>query len=307
MKRRAFVFPGQGAQYVGMAKDFYDSDADCKAVIDCAADAVDFDLRAVLFEPNELINKTEYTQAAMLAAEVCALRAVEKTGAKCVITAGLSLGEYAALVACGAMDFSDAMKVVRKRGIYMENAVPAGKGGMSAIIGLGEDVVLEACAAAEKETGLCVVPANYNCPGQIVISGDKAAVDRAGQLLGEAGARMVAPLNVSGPFHSPLLGVAGEKLGEALAGVRFSQPEAPYVCNVTAEKITDASAIADLLVRQVSSPVRWEQSVRLMMNEADEFVEIGPGKTLAGFMKRIDRGFPIVTINGIADLEKLAD
>ena len=174
MKKRAFSFPGQGAQYVGMAKDFYDTDADCKAVIDAGADALDFDLRAVLFEPNELINKTEYTQAAMLAAEVCALEAVKKAGAECVITAGLSLGEYAALVACGAMDYTDAMKVVRKRGMYMESAVPAGKGGMSAIIGLPADVVEEGCRKAEEETGLCVVPANYNCPGQIVVSGDKA-------------------------------------------------------------------------------------------------------------------------------------
>ena len=306
MKKRAFIFPGQGAQYVGMAKDFYDTDADCKAVIDNGADALDFDLRAILFEPNELINKTEYTQAAMLAAEVCVLKAVEKAGAECMITAGLSLGEYAALVACGAMDYIDALKVVRKRGIYMENAVPAGKGGMSAIIGLDAGVIEEACAKVSEETGLCVVPANYNCPGQIVISGDKAAVDRAGELLKEGGAKLVAPLNVSGPFHSPLLKVAGDQLSRVLEGVKISGAKVPYVCNVSAEKVTDTSLTVDMLVRQVYSPVRWEQSVRLMLSEGvEEFIEIGPGKTLAGFMKRIDRAIPVVTINGVEDIAKL--
>ena len=307
MKKRAFIFPGQGAQYVGMAKDLYDADADCKAVIDSAADAVDFDLRAIMFEPNELINKTEYTQAAMLAAEVCVLEAVKKTGAECAITGGLSLGEYAALVACGAMEFTDAMRVVRKRGMYMESTVPAGKGGMSAIIGLGADVVEGACREASQETGLCVVPANYNCPGQIVASGDKAAVDAAGELCKAAGAKLVAPLNVSGPFHSPLLVPAGEKLAETLSGVKFGAPKIPYVCNVSAEKVTDPSLISDLLVRQVYSPVRWEQSVRVMLDDGvEEFVEIGPGKTLAGFMKRIDRAIPVVTVGGAGDLEKLA-
>lgn len=307
MKKRAFIFPGQGAQYVGMSKDFYDADPDCKAIIDGGADALDFDLRAVLFEPNELINKTEYTQAAMLAAEICALKGVQKAGAECAVTAGLSLGEYAALVACGAMDYIDAIKVVRKRGIYMENAVPAGKGGMSAIIGLDADTVEKACADTSRETGLCVVPANYNCPGQIVISGDKAAVDRAGEILKEAGAKLVAPLNVSGPFHSPLLEAAGERLAETLAGVKFGEAKIPYICNVTAEKVTDTSLTADMLVRQVYSPVRWEQSVRLMLEEGvEEFIEIGPGKTLAGFMKRIDRSVPVITVGSVADIEKLA-
>lgn len=306
MKKTAFIFPGQGAQYVGMMKDFYDAYPECREAVDSAADVLDFDLKSIMFDENELINKTEYTQAAMLVAEVCALRAVEKIGLKADMTAGLSLGEYSALVACGAMDYLDAVRVVRKRGIYMENAVPAGKGAMSAIIGLTADVVEGACKDAEAATGLCVVPANYNCPGQIVVSGDARAVEVAGEKCKEAGAKLVAPLKVSGPFHSPLLKVAGERLAETLADVKFADPTIPYVCNVSADVISGKEKITDLLVRQVSSPVKWEQSVRTMIDGGiQSFVEIGPGKTLAGFMKRIDRSLEVIGINTALDLEKL--
>ena len=306
MSKTAFIFPGQGAQYVGMAKDFYDAYDECRAVVDNAADLLDFNLRGIMFDENELIHKTEFTQAAMLACELCVLEGVRKTGATCDVTAGLSLGEYAALVACGAMDFADAVRIVRKRGKYMENAVPAGKGAMSAIIGLDNAAVEEMCAKVSERTGLCVVTANYNCPGQVVISGNKEAVDYAGERLKEAGAKMVAPLKVSGPFHSPMLVPAGKKLGEALAPVEFNTPKFPYVANVTAQLVTEKGDIKRLLTEQVSSSVRWEQSVRAMMDYGvDTFVEIGPGKTLSGFMKRIDRSVPVYTINGVADLDKL--
>lgn len=306
MAKTAFIFPGQGAQYVGMAKDFYDAYDDCREVVDSAADLLDFNLRGIMFDENELLHKTEYTQAAMLVAEICTLKGVERFGLTADVAAGLSLGEYAALVACGAMDYADAVRIVRKRGIYMENAVPAGKGAMAAIIGLDNETVENICAQVAERTGLCVVPANYNCPGQVVISGNREAVEYAGERLKEAGAKMVAPLKVSGPFHSPMLVPAGEKLGVALGEVAFHEPAFPYAANVTGALVTGSGDIRRLLTEQVSSPVRWEQSVRTMIDYGvEKFVEIGPGKTLAGFMKRIDRAVPVITINGVADLGKL--
>ena len=307
MSKTAFLFPGQGAQYVGMAKDFYDKYDECRAVIDEAAGLLDFDLKHILFDENELINKTEYTQAAMLAAECCILKAVELKGIKADITAGLSLGEYAALVACGSLTFADAIKLVRKRGIYMENEVPAGQGTMAAVIALDAAVIEEICEKVTKETGKTVSPANYNCPGQIVVSGAKEAVEAAEPLFKEAGAKLVSMLNVSGPFHSPMLKGAGDKLATELSGVDFKKPEIPYINNVAAEVVTDNADIKETLECQVYSPVRWQQTVEKMIADGvDTFYEIGPGKTLAGFMKRIDRSRKVMTINTVEDLEALA-
>ncbi|MGN0379815.1 MAG: ACP S-malonyltransferase [Butyrivibrio sp.] len=307
MSKTAFLFPGQGAQYVGMAKDFYDKYDECRAVIDEAAGLLDFDLKHILFDENELINKTEYTQAAMLAAECCILKAVELKGIKADITAGLSLGEYAALVACGSLTFADAIKLVRKRGIYMENEVPAGQGTMAAVIALDAAVIEEICEKVTKETGKTVSPANYNCPGQIVVSGAKEAVEAAEPLFKEAGAKLVSMLNVSGPFHSPMLKGAGDKLATELSGVDFKKPEIPYINNVAAEVVTDNADIKETLECQVYSPVRWQQTVEKMIADGvDTFYEIGPGKTLAGFMKRIDRSRKVITINTVEDLEALA-
>ena len=307
MSKTAFLFPGQGAQYVGMAKDFYDKYDECRAVIDEAAGLLDFDLKHILFDEHELINKTEYTQAAMLAAECCILKAVELKGIKADITAGLSLGEYAALVACGSLTFADAIKLVRKRGIYMENEVPAGQGTMAAVIALDAAVIEEICEKVTKETGKTVSPANYNCPGQIVVSGAKEAVEAAEPLFKEAGAKLVSMLHVSGPFHSPMLKGAGDKLATELAGVDFKKPEIPYINNVAAEVVTDNADIKETLECQVYSPVRWQQTVEKMIADGvDTFYEIGPGKTLAGFMKRIDRSRKVITINTVEDLEALA-
>lgn len=307
MAKTAFIFPGQGAQYVGMAKDFYEKYQECRRVIDEADELMDFDLKSIMFEENELINKTEYTQAAMLAAECCILKAVELKGIKADITAGLSLGEYAALVASGALDFGDAMKLVRKRGIYMENEVPAGKGAMAAVIALDADIIDDICASITEESKKVVTAANYNCPGQIVISGYKESVEAAEPKLKEAGAKLVTMLNVSGPFHSPMLKGAGDKLEEELKNVSFRDPEIPYINNVAAEVVTDSGLISDSLRRQVYSPVRWQQTMEKMLADGvDVFYEIGPGKTLAGFMKRIDRSKKVITINTVEDLESLA-
>ena len=306
MSKTAFLFPGQGAQYVGMAKDFYDTYPECKEIIDKAAELMDFDLKHVLFEENELINKTEYTQAAMVAAEVCILKAVEMKGIKADITAGLSLGEYSALVANGALSFEDAMKLVRKRGLYMENEVPAGKGTMAAVIALDSDIIDYVCAKITADTGKVVSAANYNCPGQIVISGYTESVNDAVEPLKEAGAKMVSILNVSGPFHSPMLKGAGDKLGEELKNVEFANPVVPYINNADVKTITNKDEIKDSLERQVYSPVRWQQTMEKMLEEGvDTFYEIGPGKTLAGFMKRIDRSKKVISISTVEELNAL--
>lgn len=306
MAKTAFIFPGQGAQYVGMAKDFYDRMDECRRIIDEADGLMDFDLKKILFEENDLINKTEYTQAAMLAAEICVLKAVELKGIKADVTAGLSLGEYAALVECGSLSFGDAMKLVRKRGIYMENEVPAGQGKMAAVIGLDADAVEKVCLDIAAQTGKPVSAANYNCPGQIVISGAAEAVEAAVEPLKEAGAKLVSMLNVSGPFHSPMLKGAGDKLAKELENVVFDKPQIPYINNVAAETVTDSANIKDTLERQVYSPVRWQQTMEKMLADGvDTFYEIGPGKTLAGFMKRIDRSVKVITVNTVENWEAL--
>ena len=306
MSKTAFLFPGQGAQYVGMAKDFYDTYPECKEIIDEACALMDFDLKHILFEENELINKTEYTQAAILAAEICILKAVELKGIKADITAGLSLGEYAALVASKAIDYKDAMKLVRKRGLYMENEVPAGKGTMAAVISLDGDAINAVCDKITAESGKVVSPANYNCPGQIVISGYTESVNAAVEPLKEAGAKLVSILNVSGPFHSPMLKGAGDKLAVELQNVEFNNPSIPYINNADVKVITDKEDIKDSLSRQVYSPVKWEQTMMKMLEDGvDTFYEIGPGKTLQGFMKRIDRSKKVITINTVEDLNAL--
>lgn len=281
----AFVFPGQGAQVVGMGKDFYENSELSKSIYDEAARVLDFDVKKVCFEENEAINITEYTQAAMVTTSVAMLEVLKDKGLKPDVCAGLSLGEYCALVASGVMDFEDAVKAVRQRGILMQEEVPTGEGAMSAIIGLDGDVIADIC---EKIEGVSV--ANYNCPGQIVITGKKEAVEKANEELKEAGAKRCVMLNVSGPFHSAMLKTAGEKLYKVLENVELNDFEIPYVTNVTAKYVTkeNKSEIKEMLKNQVSSSVLWIQSVEEMLNNGvDTFVEIGPGKTLTGFIKKI--------------------
>ena len=285
MSKIAFLYPGQGAQTAGMGKDFYENSPEVKAFFDQASEMLDLDLKALCFEPNDLLDKTEYTQAAMVTACLAMTREAEKRGLKADVAAGLSLGEYCAIAAAGGMSDLDAVKTVRARGIYMENAAPKGSGAMAAVLGMEADAIEQ---TIEGISGVSI--ANYNCPGQIVITGEAEAVAKAGEALKNAGARRVLPLNVSGPFHSVMMEPAGEKLQKVLDEVEIHALSIPYVANATAETVKDAAQVKDLLVKQVSSPVRWEQSIRTMLAEGvDTFVEIGPGKTLSGFMRKIDK------------------
>lgn len=301
MGKMAFVFPGQGAQYVGMGKDFYEAFPESREVFEIGSKASGLDLVALCFEENEKIHQTEYTQICMLAAEMAVLRAVEKTGLRSDVNAGLSLGEYGALVASGVMGLSDACKVVRQRGILMQEAVPTG-GAMAAVMAMDAKVIEEVC---EKTDGIVSI-ANYNCPGQIVITGEEKAVDAACEALKEAGAKRTIRLKVSGPFHSQMLSKAGEGLSKVLEGVELQNFTTPYVTNVTADYVRQTKEVKELLCKQVSSSVRWQQSVeRMIADGVDTFVEMGPGKTLSGFMRKISRDVTMYNIENMADYEKV--
>lgn len=302
MGKTAFIFPGQGAQYIGMGKDFHEQIPVSKEVFELASNVSGLDVAALCFEENDKINITEYTQIAMLAMEVAILKAIEERGYKPDVTAGLSLGEYGAITAAGVMSAEDVFKVVRKRGIYMQEAVPEG-GAMVAVLGLDTAVIEEVCAKTEGVISI----ANYNCPGQIVITGESDAAERAVQALKEAGAKRCVPLNVSGPFHSCMLEDAGEKLDRVLNQATVCDIRIPYLSNVTADYVMDKEQVKPLLVRQVSSPVRWQQSVeRMIADGVDIFVEIGPGKTLSGFMRKINKEVKTLNIEKVEDLEKLS-
>ena len=299
MSKIAFVFPGQGAQYTGMAKDFYEKFPVSREVFEKASKVSGLDIKTLCFEENENLNITEYTQIAMLTAEIAILRAVEEAGIHSQVNAGLSLGEYGALAASGVMREEDAFAIVRKRGILMQEAYPTG-GAMSAILGTDAELIEKIC----EETPGIVSIANYNRPGQIVITGEEKAVLTAGEALKAAGARRVIPLKVSGPFHCELLKEAGKKLGEELEKIEIQTFAIPYVTNVTAQYITESDQVKNLLVKQVSSSVRWQQCVEQMINDGvDTFIEIGPGKTLTGFLKKINRNVKALHIEKIEDLE----
>jgi len=303
MSKIAFMFPGQGAQYVGMGKDFYDAVPVSREMFELAGKASGLDVVSLCFEENENINITEYTQIAMLAAEVAILKAVEEKGIKPDVTAGLSLGEYGALAASGVMSVEDVFKVVRQRGIYMQEAVPTG-GAMTAVLGLDAETIEKIC----EETEGIVSIANYNCPGQIVITGEEAAVAAAAEKLSAAGAKRCVALKVSGPFHSEMLAGAGEKLGEVLQDMEVCDICIPYIANVTADYVTDKNQVKELLTKQVSSSVRWQQTIeRMLADGVDTYVEIGPGQTLSGFMRKINKDVKTINIEKLEDLEKLAD
>ena len=301
---KAFIFPGQGAQFVGMGKDFYDTYECSREVFEQASEALGMDMKALCFEENDRLNITEYTQAALVTVSVAMLRAAQEKGLVPDVCAGHSLGEYSALVAAGGMTFSNAVKTVRQRGILMQQAVPTGKGAMCAVIGLDAQTISSVCDEIE---GASV--ANYNCPGQIVITGMKEAVEQAAEKLKEAGAKRCIMLNVSGPFHSPFVAEAGEKLYEFMKEIPLEEKlTVPYVANVNGEYVTDTSVIKEFLRKQVSSSVLWQPTIENMMkNGVDTFVEIGPGKTLTGFMKRINKEMKAINIGTVEELEKAAE
>lgn len=303
MSKIAFIYPGQGAQVCGMGKDFYDQTEIGKRVYDLASELLGFSVPDLCFTENDRLDITEYTQAAMVTTSIAMTKVLASKGVKPDVTAGLSLGEYCALYTAGVMSEADAITTVRERGILMQEAVPAGQGAMAAIL-MMEAKTIEAVIADIVDVQI----ANYNCPGQIVISGKKEAVETACEKLKEAGAKRTIMLNVSGPFHSGMLVGAGEKLGKVLEGVTVNTPVIPYAANVTAAFVTDKAEVKPLLTKQVSSSVKWQQSIETMLADGvDTFIEIGPGKTLAGFIKKIDRTVKVLNIEKLEDVDKVVE
>ena len=303
--KTVFMFSGQGAQYAGMGKDLYDNYAVAKEVFDRADEVLGYSIKDICFSDEEKLGLTEFTQPAILTMSIAAMKVMQENGINADMTAGLSLGEYSALVASGAMKFEEAVALVQKRGKFMAEAVPNGKGGMFAIIGLDTELVEKSCEEAVKEIGGVAVPANYNAPGQIVIGGDAATVEKAAEIAKEKGAKMAVKLKVSGPFHTSLLQPAADKLLPELEKMNIGKMEIPVYTNVTAETLKNESEIVPTWAKQVVSPVRWEHIIKNMYDAgADTFIELGPGKTLCGFVKRTVKGVVNVNVEDTASLEK---
>ena len=305
MTKTAFLFAGQGAQYLGMGRDLYDHYSVVKETIDQASQVLGYDLRHLIDNEEAKLNQTRYTQPAILATSVAIYRLLLEKGYQPDMVAGLSLGEYSALVASGALNFEEAVALVAKRGAYMEEAAPAGSGKMVAVLNTPVEVIEEACKKA-SELGV-VTPANYNTPSQIVIGGEGAAVDRAVELLQETGAKRLIPLKVSGPFHTALLEPASQKLAKALQEVSFNEFECPLVGNTEAI-IMEKDHIAELLTRQVKEPVRFYESIAVMQEAGiARFIEIGPGKVLSGFVKKIDKTATLANVENQESLQALLE
>jgi [acyl-carrier-protein] S-malonyltransferase len=301
----AFIFPGQGAQKVGMGKSLAEQFPVCRQTFREADEALGDSLSTLCFEgPEDQLLLTENAQPAILATSIAAWRALRSEGVDAAFAAGHSLGEYSAHVAAGTLSFADALRTVRRRGRYMQEAVPVGEGAMAAILGLEVEPIAQACEEAARELGGRVVtPANLNAPGQIVIAGHADAVALAGELSKTRGAKRVIPLAVSAPFHCPLMKPAEDRLAPELRALVTSDPAIPVVANVDATPKAEASAAVDALIRQVSSPVRWEAVVRrLIADGARQFVELGPGSVLSGLVKKIDRTVAVTNIEDVASL-----
>ncbi|MDT2831471.1 ACP S-malonyltransferase [Vagococcus carniphilus] len=300
-----FVFSGQGAQYLGMGKEFYENSDTFKNRIDQASDILGVDLAHIMFEEEEKLNLTEYTQPIILAMSVAISEMVKsKLAIKPSVCAGLSLGEYTALVESGSLSFEKAVALVNKRGKLMQETVPTGVGAMTAVMGAEREVVEKACLEASKVSG--VYPANYNMPGQIVIGGFKEGVEEATKLLKEAGVKRLIPLKVSGPFHTPLLEEASIKLHLLLKEVSFEEMSIPVITNVTGKEISSQADIIDTLTKQVMSPVYFEDCIKTMIDSGVELIiEIGPGKTLSSFIKKIDKSMTTKHVEDTKTMEKL--
>lgn len=303
--KTVFMFSGQGAQYAGMGKELYQNYTVAKDIFDRADEVLGYSIRDICFQDEKKLGETEFAQPAILTMSIAAMKVLEEEGVRAEMTAGLSLGEYSAYVASGAMDFEEAVALVQKRGKFMAEAVPSGEGAMYAIIGLDTELVEEACKEATAEGNGLAVPANYNAPGQIVIAGKTAAADRAAKLAKEKGAKMAVKLKVSGPFHTELLQPAADKLGPELEKMHISPMNIPVYTNVTAEVVPSEKDIIPILTKQICCPVRWENIVRNMAAEgADTFIELGPGKTLNGFVKRTLKGVTNVNVEDVSSLHK---
>lgn len=307
MGKTAFLFPGQGAQYAGMGRELAEAHPVARQAFEEADDALGLPLSRLCFEgPEEELALTENTQPALLAASVATLRVLQRSGFSCDIAAGLSLGEYTALVAAGSLAYADALRLVRRRGRYMQEAVPAGQGAMAAVLGLDRSVVEEMCAVAR--TAGWVEPANYNCPGQIVVAGETAAVERMLELARAAGARRSVKLPVSAPFHCRLMEPAGRRLASDLAEIDVHDPTSPVVANVDARPVTRAEQVRRALIAQVSSPVRFEDSLRYLLDEGvTRFIEVGPGKALTGFVRKVSKDVETANVEDPATLDRLLE